>query len=62
MVAGWVERHGGQPDGLEKVEYGQKKVNRLDRGKQWGGLVGNWQGLVLISEFLFCLNLTRDLN
>ena len=61
LVAGGVERHGGQPDGLEKVEYGLKKVNRLDRGKQWGGLVGNWQGLVLIFR-IFVLSRPNSLS
>ena len=50
LIAGWVERHGGDPTGLVMVEFGLKKVNRLDRGKMWGEVVGNC-GWVVESSF-----------
>ena len=35
LVAAWVERKGGYPKGYNRVEYGTKKINRLDRGRVW---------------------------
>lgn len=35
LVAAWVERKGGYPNGYNRVEYGTKKINRLDRGRVW---------------------------